>query len=452
MTNPCLSLPDPCLSFTFHFSNQLIISNYFHTVYSPQSINMPLDLSWQNFSQHLKGLLEEVLTSKDFTDVTIISEDQEQFRAHKMVLSASSPVFRNIINCLPAKDPVIYLKGVKQEEMKSILEFIYVGQASFSEERLQEFLKAAKVLEIKEISGNENEKSENIAESTKPSITQTVEGSSNPSDVVKYEKEMNEISDMNMSPQKLSESNDLTAPEDFHHNSSDLILVRAEEYACNLCGAQFLNRYELRKHTIKCGNKVKEPDASIIEFEFLHKSNSKSHSSHEPSVLLTHGRRFRYHKNTFNRAEDTFWYVCGAKHDGCTARATVRLVSTIDEEEGCPALVFNLVDVTAPEGHNHNETVAAIEANVICEKMKEVVEKNIRIPSKTIMKNILNSELPKYEPKLKEEIVATFPSRLESTLDKHRRKIVGKSSTITRTDFSPDLSKQPKVICKWIKT
>ena len=73
---------------------------------------MPLDLSWQNFSQHLRGLLEDVLTSKDFTDVTIISEDQEQFRAHKMVLSASSPVFRNIINCLPAKDPVIFLKGV----------------------------------------------------------------------------------------------------------------------------------------------------------------------------------------------------------------------------------------------------------------------------------------------------------------------------------------------------
>ena len=415
---------------------------------------MPLDLSWQNFSQHLRGLLEDVLTSKDFTDVTIISEDQEQFRAHKMVLSASSPVFRNIINCLPAKDPVIFLKGVKQEEMKSILEFIYIGQASFCEERLQEFLKVAKVLEIKEISGNE--KNENIAKSTKPSITQTVEGSSNPSenlsDVVKDEKEMNDISDMNMSPQKLSESNELTEAEDFIHDSSDLILVRAEEYACNLCGAQFLNRYELRKHTIKCGNKVKEPDASIIEFEFLHKSNSKSHSSHEPSVLLTHGRRFRYHKSGYSRAEDTFWYVCGAKPDGCTGRATVRLVSTIDEEEGRPALVFNLVDVSAPEGHNHKETVAAIEADIIFEKMKEAVEKNIRIPSKTIMKNILDIELPKYDPKLKEEIVATFPSRLFNSLDKHRRKIVGKSSTITRTDFSPDLSKQPKVICKWIKT
>ena len=53
---------------------------------------------------------------------------------------------------MPQIDPVIYLRGVLAPEMKSILQFMYLGQASIYQDRMNDFLKVAKSLEVKEIS------------------------------------------------------------------------------------------------------------------------------------------------------------------------------------------------------------------------------------------------------------------------------------------------------------
>ena len=45
----------------------------------------------------------------------------------------------------------MYLRGVIQLELKPILDFIYSGQASFYQERMKDFLKTWKDLQIKEI-------------------------------------------------------------------------------------------------------------------------------------------------------------------------------------------------------------------------------------------------------------------------------------------------------------
>ena len=46
----------------------------------------------------------------------------------------------------------IYLRGVNHSEINSILQFVYLGEASFHETRVNEFLSLAKSLEIKELS------------------------------------------------------------------------------------------------------------------------------------------------------------------------------------------------------------------------------------------------------------------------------------------------------------
>ena len=45
----------------------------------------------------------------------------------------------------------MYLRGVQYSEMESIMQFIYLGEATFYEERMDEFLAVAKSLEIKEL-------------------------------------------------------------------------------------------------------------------------------------------------------------------------------------------------------------------------------------------------------------------------------------------------------------
>ena len=52
------------------------------------------NLSWQTFSSHLAEVSRELYQEKYFSDVTLLSEDLIAVEAHRMVLSAASPVLR----------------------------------------------------------------------------------------------------------------------------------------------------------------------------------------------------------------------------------------------------------------------------------------------------------------------------------------------------------------------
>ena len=93
-----------------------------------------LNLDWNTYSDHLREMLHEMMKSKELTDVTLVCDDKIQLKAHKIVLSACSSVFKSIINDLSQNCSVIYLRGIQHQEMESILEFIYLGAASFSVE------------------------------------------------------------------------------------------------------------------------------------------------------------------------------------------------------------------------------------------------------------------------------------------------------------------------------
>ena len=104
-------------------------------------------------------MLLDMATSNEFADVTLVSDDKKQFKAHKIVLSANSPAFKGIISDNPLSNSYIYLRGIQSHELEAILQFIYLGQATIDQERMDEFLDVAKSLEIKEISmkNTENE-------------------------------------------------------------------------------------------------------------------------------------------------------------------------------------------------------------------------------------------------------------------------------------------------------
>ena len=110
------------------------------------------NLNWPTYSDHLREMLHEMMKSNELTDVTLVCDDKRQFKAHKIVLSACSSVFKSIINDLPQNNSVIYLRGIQHHEIESILEFMYLGVATFYQERMNEFLNVAKNLEIREIS------------------------------------------------------------------------------------------------------------------------------------------------------------------------------------------------------------------------------------------------------------------------------------------------------------
>ena len=110
------------------------------------------NLTWHTYTDHLREMLHDMMSSNELTDVTLVSEDKKKFKAHKVVLSACSSVFKSIISDTFLSSPIIYLRGIQSFEIESILQFIYLGEATFYQERMNEFINVAKSLEIKEIS------------------------------------------------------------------------------------------------------------------------------------------------------------------------------------------------------------------------------------------------------------------------------------------------------------
>ena len=106
-----------------------------------------------------------MMTSSEFADVTLVTDDKQQIRAHRNILSAASPVFKSILQIDSNNtNPVIYLRGIQHSEMESIMQFIYLGEARFYEDRMSEFLTVSKNLEIKELSNGIEMKDETTSD------------------------------------------------------------------------------------------------------------------------------------------------------------------------------------------------------------------------------------------------------------------------------------------------
>ena len=118
-------------------------------------------------------MLHDMMLSNELTDVTLVSDDKVHFKAHKVVLSACSPIFKSIVSDDHLANQFIFLRGIQSHEVESILQFIYLGQATFYQDRMNEFLNVAKSLEIKEI-GKENQENDKIEDSYKLPIVQSL--------------------------------------------------------------------------------------------------------------------------------------------------------------------------------------------------------------------------------------------------------------------------------------
>ena len=110
-------------------------------------------LTWNTFSSHLETVMGDLMRSRRHSDVTLVSEDQVRFPVHSFVLTASSTVFSQILDdSHKSLDQLIFLKGIEHQEIESLLQFMYLGVARFHQERVNQFLRAAKDLKIKNIS------------------------------------------------------------------------------------------------------------------------------------------------------------------------------------------------------------------------------------------------------------------------------------------------------------
>jgi len=116
-----------------------------------------LCLKWNDFQANINAAFGSLRTDNDFTDVTLACEDGQQVEAHKVILAASSPFFQNLLKRNKHPHPLIYMKGVKSEDLVAIIDFLYYGEANVYQENIDAFLAIAEELKLKGLSGTKNE-------------------------------------------------------------------------------------------------------------------------------------------------------------------------------------------------------------------------------------------------------------------------------------------------------
>ena len=98
-------------------------------------------LTWDNHRKNASEAFSSLRKDEFFSDVTLACQDQ-QFKAHKVVLAASSPFFEQVLKNHQHPNPLIFLKGVEVSHMEALLDFVYCGEVSLEQLEVEGFLRA----------------------------------------------------------------------------------------------------------------------------------------------------------------------------------------------------------------------------------------------------------------------------------------------------------------------
>ena len=106
-------------------------------------------LRWNEFETNIRDSFRKLREDRNYFDVTLATDDGHQIDAHKVILSAGSSFFSEVLGKTHHPSPFIYLKGIKISELEHVVDFLYNGEAYVAQDELNIFLEAAQELKIK---------------------------------------------------------------------------------------------------------------------------------------------------------------------------------------------------------------------------------------------------------------------------------------------------------------
>ena len=116
-----------------------------------------LCLQWNDFKDNAISAFGGLREDRNFADVTLACEDGKQVEVHKVILASSSPFFKNLLGRNKHSHPLIYMRGVNSDDLLSIIDFLYCGEANVYQENLDSFLAIAEELQLKGLMGKAND-------------------------------------------------------------------------------------------------------------------------------------------------------------------------------------------------------------------------------------------------------------------------------------------------------
>ena len=137
-----------------------------------------LCLQWNDFRENVTSAFRDLRGDRELADVTLACEDGSQIEAHKVVLASSSPFFMELLKRNKHAHPLLYMRGLRSDDLIAIVDFLYNGEANVCQENLDSFLALAGELKLKGLTGNTDQRREPRTETVQNTRTKLKEETS----------------------------------------------------------------------------------------------------------------------------------------------------------------------------------------------------------------------------------------------------------------------------------
>ena len=243
-------------------------------------------LKFNDFQPNVTKSFQRLRHEEEYSDVTLIGDDYQPLKAHKVILSSCSEYFKNVLyNSKNHSNPVLCMEGLIESDLKNVLDFIYNGELKLYPDDLEQFLRISQRLKIDGLSWQDgNEKVE-----VKPFIGNTETEDLDPISTVDPVTELTEASDINCSNATTEKQENIKRvflqPDELNAQEIDKKLDEmfsvdtSGMYNCNYCSRVSNKKSNMREHA------EVHVDGLIFSCNFC----DKSYRSH--SALRTHNRR-----------------------------------------------------------------------------------------------------------------------------------------------------------------
>ena len=230
-------------------------------------------IGFNNFKDVLKSYRHELFEEKNFTDVTLVTDEMVTVQAHKSVLITASSTFKKLFLLNPQSNPVLFLRGILKADLECILQFIYLGETETNEERLEHILALAKELDIKEFKANSYPDTSSMEQINDQDLNKDKEGtgteglkdSTDPFNVLLRD----DNSDLELSQAK----EEVTEDQFFDMASGE---PATDSLTCKECGKTYTSKSTLGRH-ISSIHKSQEFHCHPCNKKFSYKTNLKRH-------------------------------------------------------------------------------------------------------------------------------------------------------------------------------
>ena len=100
-------------------------------------------LKWNDFHSNVSKSFSLLRNEDNLHDITIVTDDNEQIAAHRLVLSTCSEYFKRIFMKNKQSNLLLCLEGLSSNDVRNMMDYMYNGELQIFQNDLDRFLNVA---------------------------------------------------------------------------------------------------------------------------------------------------------------------------------------------------------------------------------------------------------------------------------------------------------------------